>query len=214
LIVLRDQAPAAEETLIVLLPGAYMTPADFVAAGFVAALRRRGLAVDVAIATLDLASVSDGSCLSELRQQLIVPARQGGYRDIWLGGISLGGFLALSYAEHYPGEIDGLCLLSPYPGNRMTTSEIEAAGGVEHWRASAASLSDPEYRVWHWLATCRDKPPVFMAYGCEDRFARGMALMASAFPGEQVTTRAGGHDWPTWRRLWDDFVDAVSCRCA
>ena len=211
MIFLRDNAPIPAQTLLVLLPGAYMTPADFVEAGFIDALRQRQLAVDVAIATLDLATVSDGSCLHARRAEAILPARQSGYQRICLGGISLGGFLALSYVEQYPGEIDALCLIAPYPGNRMTTGEIEAAGGLSAWQASAGHLQDPEFRVWHWLKSCPAKPPIFMAYGLQDRFAKGMALLAGALPNAQIETRAGDHDWPTWRRLWDDGLDAAAC---
>lgn len=210
MIFLRDDAPDAAETLLVLLPGAYMTPSDFVVAGFVDALRQRPLAVDLAIATLDLATVSDGSCLHALRAELILPARQAGYRRICLGGISLGGFLSLSYVEHYSGEIDALCLIAPYPGNRMTTGEIEAAGGLATWQASAGHLQDPEFRVWHWLKTYTAQPPIFMAYGIQDRFAKGMALLAGSLPNAQVETRTGQHDWPTWRLLWEDGLDFLT----
>ena len=217
MIFLRDPAPSVAETLIVLLPGAYMTPAHFVDAGFISALRsrekiHRQRATDVAIAHLDLATVSDGSCLHALRETLILPARRSAYRYIWLGGISLGGFLSLSYVEQYPGEIDGLCLLAPYPGNRMTTNEIEAAGGLRAWQAESNSshrLKDPEFRVWQWLKSDPHKLPLFMAYGSQDRFVKGMTLMASAFDREQVKILPGDHDWPTWRRLWDDFLDTT-----
>lgn len=208
---LRDLSPAPADTLIVLLPGAYTTPADFVSAGFIDALRRRQLPIDVAIAELDLATVSDGSCLPVIRAEAILPARSAPYRRIWLGGISLGGYLSLSYAEHYPGEVDALCLLAPYPGNRMTTKEIEAAGGLAGWQPRDESLSDPEFRVWNWLKSCTAKPPVFMGYGTEDRFAKGMTLLASGLVPEQVRTISGRHDWPTWRSLWDDFVENHLC---
>jgi hypothetical protein len=61
--------------LLVMPPGAYMGPEDFVQRGFWAAVQ----------------------------QQIIVPAR-GGYRREWLGGISLGGLLSICLAaawEHF-----------------------------------------------------------------------------------------------------------------
>jgi pimeloyl-ACP methyl ester carboxylesterase len=209
MIFLRDRSPDPAATLIVLLPGAYMLPADFVTAGFVSALRQRSVPLDVAMAQLDLASIGDGSCLPALRDEAIMPARQAGYRSIWLCGISLGGFLCLSYVERFPGEVDGLCLLAPYPGNRLTTGDIEARGGLAAWQATEDSLQDPEVRVWHWIKTCRAKPSLYLAYGKDDRFAGRIGLLASSLPDAQISTCSGGHDWPTWRRLWDDFIDAT-----
>lgn len=206
---LRDKAPVPATALIVLLPGAYMTPSHFVEAGFINAVRQRGIAADVHIAALDLATISDGSCLAELRVEALLPARNSGYRSVWLGGISLGGYLALAYVEQYPAEIDGLCLLAPYPGNRMTTGEIMAAGGIHAWEATPERLRDPEYRIWHWLKTCDTKPPLFMGYGLQDRFAPALSLMSAGFGNDQVRRCPGDHDWPTWRALWDEFLDSA-----
>jgi enterochelin esterase-like enzyme len=32
--------------------------------------------------------------------------------------------------------------------------------------------------------------------------------MAAALRPDDVDVVPGGHDWPTWRRLWDRFLDA------
>lgn len=205
---LRDKAPVPADTLIVLLPGAYTTPRHFVEAGFINAVRQRDIAADVHIAALDLATISDSSYLAELRAETLLPARNSGYRSVWLGGISLGGYLALAYVEQYPEEIDGLCLLAPYPGNRMTTGEIAAAGGIHAWEATPEQLRDPEYRIWHWLKTANAKPPLFMGFGLQDRFAAALSLMSAGFGDDQVRRRPGDHDWPTWRTLWDEFLDS------
>jgi len=33
-------------------------------------------------------------------------------------------------------------------------------------------------------------------------------LLAAALPPSSVDIVPGGHDWPTWRALWDRFLDA------
>ena len=47
--------------LIVLLPGAYMTPEDFEKAGFFAAVSQRQLALDITAVDLDFAAISGGT---------------------------------------------------------------------------------------------------------------------------------------------------------
>ena len=85
-------------TRVLLLPGAYSTPEDFVREGFASAVRERRLPVDLVFVELELQHLTDRTILRRLRQEMILPARALGCRSIWLGGISLGGFIALARA--------------------------------------------------------------------------------------------------------------------
>ena len=195
-------------TLLVLLPGAYMTAADFATAGFFEAVSRRRLALDLVAVDLDLEAISSGTALPALQAQILAPARHQGYSQVWLGGISLGGLLALCHNADTPGAVDGLCLLAPYPGSRLTTNAIARAGGLDIWQASAEELSDPEFRAWQWLQKPPADFPVFVGYGTEDRFAAGMAQIAGCFPQDACRAVPGGHDWPAWQLLWEHFLDS------
>jgi pimeloyl-ACP methyl ester carboxylesterase len=125
-----------------------------------------------------------------------------------MGGISLGGYLALDYAERYPHDPAGLCLFAPYLGSHLVTSEIERANGLESWRPEQFSGDDDERRVWRFIRTLRGGSlPVHLGLGREDRFRRRHDLMAAALAPESVDVVPGGHDWPTWRRLWERFLD-------
>lgn len=205
--IIRHPSSVPADTLLVLLPGAYMTPQQFVDAGFVAARDECGMAIDLAIAGLDLANITDGSALPLVRDEIILPARRD-YRSLWLGGISIGGFLALLYAARHADEVDGLCLFAPYPGSRLTTGAIAAAGGLAAWTPSTGQLADPEFELWAWLQSAAPKPPTHIDYGTDDRFAAGMAQLAAALPQARVGTRPGGHDWPVWAAAWRDFLTA------
>jgi len=193
-------------TLIVLLPGAYTTPEDYETAGFFSAVAERRLAVDILAVDLDLSRISDGSALPALQAEILAPARQR-YAKVWLGGISLGGLLTLCHNADTPGHVDGLCLLAPYPGSRLTTNAIARAGGLDAWQASAEQLTDPEFRMWRWLQQPPTELPVFVGYGSEDRFAGGMRQIAERFPAANRHAVPGGHDWPVWQRLWEHFLD-------
>lgn len=193
--------------LIVLLPGAYMTPEDFESNGFFDAISRRSLALDVIAVDLDLSAISGGSAINDLHREILEPGRRHGYRKIWLGGISLGGLLALAYCADMAGRVDGLCLLAPYPGSRLTSNAIARAGGLARWQATPDELADPEFRIWRWLQQAPAGFPVFIGYGSEDRFAGSIKQLADCFPLSTCMALPGGHEWPVWKALWENFLD-------
>jgi len=196
------------ETLIILLPGALHQPEDFVREGFVDAVRNRGIAMDLLLAGLRFDHVADEQALPQLHAELVEPSLAAGYRHIWLAGISIGGYVAMNYADRYPGGMAGLFLVAPYPGNRMTTQEIAAAGGLLSWQPGELAEGDTERRNWRWLQShAKSGIEVHLGYGAEDRFAPGHAMMAEALPAGRVDCVAGGHDWPAWRDLWQRFLD-------
>jgi pimeloyl-ACP methyl ester carboxylesterase len=202
----REGAVAA--TQAVLLPAAYAGPDDFLRAGFASATRERALSLDLAFVELNLTHLTDRTVLRRLRHEIVLPARALGCRTIWLCGISLGGFIALAYAQRYPGEIDGLCVLAPYLGNRIVTGEIASAGGVASWEPGELAADDDERRIWSFIKAHRSYPvSLHLGFGNQDRFATSHRMMAAALQPEMVDMQPGGHDWPVWRQLWENFLD-------
>jgi alpha/beta hydrolase fold len=196
-------------TRVLLLPAAYTTPDDFLREGFVKAARDRALPVDLVFVELKVQHLTDRAILRRLRHEVVLPARALGCRSIWLGGISIGGFVALAYAERYPEEIDGLCLLAPYLGNHIVTGEIERANGVHEWTPGELAADDDERRIWRFIKEYRARPsPLHLGFGRDDRFADSHRMMASALAPECVDVVPGGHEWPVWRQLWENFLDA------
>ena len=200
-------------TRVLLLPGAYQQPEDFAAAGFAAAVRARGLDVDLEFIAPELAHLLDRRILADLHHEVIAPARAAGCRELWLGGTSLGGYIALLYAEQRLESLDGLCLLAPYLGNRMVTGELAQSGGVQQWRPGPLAADDEERRIWALIQRLGRLPlPLFVGLGRSDRFGHGHALLVDALPAAAVEFADGGHDWPTWRVLWDRFLDRRSAQ--
>ena len=201
-------AGSTARTRILMLPGAYAEPSDFVHHGFVRAVRERSLELDLVFVGFERQEESARSDFARLREEILLPARALGC-EVWMGGISLGGYLALDCAERYPGELAGLCLFAPYLGSHLVTSEIERANGLEGWRPAELPEDDDERRIWRFVRTLRaGSMPVHLGLGREDRFGRRHALMAAALAPDSVDVVPGGHDWPTWRTLWDRFLDA------
>jgi hypothetical protein len=192
---------------VVMLPAAYSEPEDFVRAGFVSATRERQLDVDLVFAAFELQHVTDRTVFTRMRRELILPARSLGCA-VWLGGISLGGYLALCCAERHAAELAGVCVLAPYLGSHIVTGEIERSRGLEGWQPAELAHDDDERRVWRFIKTLRAAAlPVHLGLGREDRFARRHRLMAAALEPANVDIVPGGHDWPTWSRLWERFLE-------
>jgi pimeloyl-ACP methyl ester carboxylesterase len=214
--VLREAGPCRlrAPTLVVMLPGAGSLPIEFVQEGFVDALRRSGAAADCAIADSHLGYFRDRSVFDRLRTDVVGPARAQGYRQVWLVGISLGGFGALAYGLRHGADIDGIVALAPYLGERALLREIADAGGPQAWQRTAAPPEapgpggeDPARTLWRWLAAPpAGAPPVYLGFGSEDRLAVGHRLLAGALEPSRVTQVPGGHDWPPWRALWEQWL--------
>src|SRR5216110_305828 len=167
---------------VVMLPGAYSRPEDFVREGFVEAVRARALTVDLVFAAPELPHVLDRGVLDSLHEDLVRPAQRAGCA-VWVGGISLGGYII--------------------------TGEIERAGGVHRWNPGELADDEDERHLWRFIRTHGAAHlSVHLGLGREDRFAARQRLMAAALAPEAVDTVPGGHDWPTWRTLWERFLDA------
>ena len=229
-----NASPQPAPVLLVMLPGAYSLPPEFIDEGYVAPLRARGLDVDVLIVDSHLGYFSNGTILQRLRLDVVGPARERGYRQIWFVGISLGGYGALAYAAVHGNDprfgIDGVVAVAPYLGGRRLLAEITDAGGAYSWAAKqppvvgdrVASLAgggasdDGAREVWRWLVAHAARPmaspnlpptlPVYLGFGTEDRLAEGHRLLATLLAPGYVFRAPGGHDWPPWRALWQQWL--------
>jgi Serine aminopeptidase, S33 len=199
-------------TLIILLPGANHLPEDFVTQGFVSAVRQRQLDIDIVMPELAFDQIADRTVLQKIHDSAIRPYAALGYPNIWIAGISIGGYVAIAYAHRYPKQVNGLMLLAPYLGNRITTGEIALAGGIKAWTPHAIADDDTERGNWYWLknqtdTTHMDTTELHLGYGENDRFAGDIAMVAQVLPDEYVDKIPGGHVWLVWQQLWHNFLD-------
>lgn len=192
---------------MIWLPGAYHSARDFVEEGFVSAVARRRALLDLRFVDLEMQHLDDRGALQRLRSDIVLPARDSG-ASVWLAGISLGGLMALDYASRHLDELNGLCLLAPYLGNRMLLKEISATSGLAGWEPGELAEADTERRIWRYIKTRVDSRPLFLGYGKNDRFSAAHAMLAAALPADSVEVVAGGHQWGTWLTLWEKFLDS------
>jgi hypothetical protein len=194
-------------TQMIWLPGAYHSAQDFLDEGFARAAAQRQVPLDLLFVDLEMQHLDDRDTFQRLRSEVVLPARNTG-AAVWLAGISLGGLVALDYASCYSGELDGLCLLAPYLGNRMLINEIAAGSGLSGWEPGALAESDAERRIWRYIKTRVDLAKLFLGYGKSDRFSAAHDMLAAALPADWVEVIAGGHKWDTWLKLWEKFLDS------
>jgi hypothetical protein len=209
--VIRCGGAGADATRLVMLPGAYHALDDFVDAGFERGLRDSGLAAELILAAPELSHLGDRGWLAQLRAEVIAPARERARGALWLGGISLGGFMALRFAAEADDGIDGLCLLVPYLGSRIVAAEVASHASLATWQPGALAEDDDDRRIWRFVQRlgAGRAPRVFLGFGHEDRFADTQRLLARALPADSTRVIPGGHDWPVWRALWDNFLDRL-----
>ncbi len=213
------QQPARK--LVVILPGR---------ADDLDALRRSGMSesiqsvwpdADVLFAELTLGYYMQGRAPERLQEEVIAPARARGYREVWLGGASMGGMGVLMYERLHPGEADGLVLLAPYLGERDLLDEIRDAGGIAKWNAGPQQEVNSktwQRELWRHLKTWSGDPKpaqrVWLAYGDRDRLRDAVPLLAPLLPVDQVLVRDGGHTWTVWSPAVGDVLRRVDAKTA
>ena len=189
-------AATPSAVLVIFLPGIGDFAEDFESRGFIEALMQSPLRADAMAVDAHYGYYGRRTVLERLAQDVVLPARPR-YREVWLVGISMGGMGALSYVAQHPEHIARALLLAPYLG--------DADDARAHVR-----------RLWRWIRDHQReqavRPRLYLGYGSGDRFAAANALFASHLPPGHVLTLTGGHDWRTWRRLWQSFLSMWTVR--
>ena len=195
-------------TLVVWLPGRGDVLADFERQGIVATMREAGVKADAIMVDAHLGYYYKRTIIDRLRADVLLPARQQGYRRIVLVGVSLGGLGAVLNERDNHGSVDALVLLSPNLGdNDKLFDRIVGAGGPTRWAPGHDPQNGDVYeQLWTFLGMHSSQlPATWLFSGNSDHYGRGHRLLAGLLPAARVTTISGGHDWPTWRALWRDI---------
>jgi len=107
--------------------------------------------------------------------------------------------------------VEGVILLAPFLGTRGLIAEVVRAGGLDRWQSGNIESNDEERALLAWLKEYRaDKPEsarIYLGYGRGDRFSPASEMLAQRLPAERVVIMEGGHDWPTWARLWKHLLE-------
>jgi hypothetical protein len=201
--------------LVVFLPGNSDSITVFQEQGLINAVRERGLSIDMIAVNAHVGYYANWSILTRLKEDVITPALLKKYSQIWLVGDSLGAYGSISYVKEHPDEITGVVLLGPFLGEKKLFHEIKQAGGLQTWNPGNTTLATKESwerSIWAWLQE-RDAskknhhPVIYLGYGRDDRFSSEQGYLASILPPEHVVIIDGGHNWRTWRKIWQLLLD-------
>src|SRR5438445_11072228 len=108
--------PAAERTLVIVLPGFGDDARDMKGHGLAEVIRESWPEVDVMLTSATFAYYRDGKLVPRLHDEIVGQALRGSYARAWLAGASMGGMGALMYEREYPPELTGLLLFPPIFG--------------------------------------------------------------------------------------------------
>ena len=125
--------PAVAHPLVIVLPGRGDNLKDLQAAGIAQAIQSGWPQADVLLVGATIGYYLDGGLARRLHDEIIEPAQQRGYREIWLTGASMGGMGVLLYQRQYPDSVAGIVLFAPYMGDKGLVEKIMLGG----WPASA-----------------------------------------------------------------------------
>ncbi len=196
--------------LIVLMPGMFDTPDQFLEYGFIDDARAASGRCDLVAIDAHFGYYRDGSLRRRVGADILRVAAARGYEHIWLVGISLGGLGAMLVARDHPDEVDGVVLLAPFLGDPRLIESIHQSGGLAAWDAPEdAGVGDAntfDDAIWGWLQGYVTHPArmprLYVGAGTEDDLRSGVQLLAAVLPQEQHGEAEGGHGWVTWRVLW------------
>ncbi len=217
-------ASAPAKCLFVLLPGRGDRAETFKERGFLAALQGRALSIDIRATDATFGYYMRGTFVERLAADVIAPAKSRGYEEIWLVGPSMGGFGSLLYSRGHAADVTGVLAIAPFLGDRKMIAEIAAAGGLKNWHAPARveEINRDNYQgeLWRWLQAAtqgrENSPLIFAGYGTADSLSGANSLLTAELPPARVFLTSGGHEWPAWRRILDNFLDspdfATRCR--
>jgi pimeloyl-ACP methyl ester carboxylesterase len=210
--------------VLVMLPGIGDSPQRFDEHGFVSLVREDPSGCDVTVADTHFGYYRDANIVPRLAE-VLQPLRAR-YAQVWLVGISLGGYGAALTARDRPDLVDGVVLISPFLGLPNTVrpliERVEREGGLKAFEAGPARpLANARKHfmevepLWGWLAErARDEsgqgPRVLVAWGEDDRLAPTLRVVGRAFD-DSFSTR-GGHDWVTFAGLFRQVVATAPWR--
>ena len=197
------------DTLVVMLPGIKDRAEQFFVAGFVGD-DAAAEAFDVLVVEPQMSDYVRGTLVERLRAEVIGPARARGYDEIWLLGVSIGGYGSLLYASEFPADIRGVVLLAPYLGGRRVPRAITAAGGLDDLagrHGTSARSSTVGGRSRRLIE--RSDATIVLGFGGQDRLVATYAPLLEALPRSQIYTADGGHEWTTWAPLWQEIKATI-----
>jgi len=196
--------------LLVFLRGLGGSNEIFEKHGLVQSMFDKGYPFDIVAPDAHMGYYKAETLGERLYNDIILPAREKGYREIWLAGTSMGGLGAMMYLTDYADSVDAVILLSPFLGWGGIIDEINEAGGLKSWKPGPHTIEDWQRFLWAWIkrydAAQTKKPEIYLGYGDDDFFTESQELLSGVLPEDHTTVVDGWHTYSTLRRLWARYM--------
>ena len=196
--------------LIVLISGRGATADYFKTNNWVEIARQRGIDADFVAPYAHYGYYMTRELLPRLNEDVIIPAKQQGYKSISLVGISMGGLGSILYSEKFPENIDRLYLFAPYLGEEVVHKAIRSAGGLKSWQIKKENETDWNHYIWRRLQEITTDPQlknqIFLGYGEQDEM-RGLDILEQSIPAGHIVTVPGGHKDIVFAKLWEIMLE-------
>ncbi len=195
------------DTLFIMLPGRGSESENFFKNEFIQNIKKAGVNADTIVVDAHFGYYYEKNLTKRLYEDVVMPARQKGYQNIWMLGISMGGLGTGLYASQHPDTLTGIILIAPFLGDKELIEEINGAGTIKKWMPKVP-LTEDHYQeaLWFWLKEYSNSnnhlPRFLLGYGQEDKFNFSSRLLAEVLPDNQVCVIRGNHDWNTWNKIF------------
>lgn len=191
----------SDRRLFILLPGVGDNEKSFADHGFIKALQSKYTDFDVITVSAHIKYYEPLTIVDRIREDIVLSAINVGYKEIYIGGISLGGLGSLLYLKNYPSELAGVLILAPY------LAEREYFGYLIDGQAEPENLRDRN--IWPWLSSLSPETnsKIYLAYGEQDKFNEALSLLRIYLPKNHTISVQGVHRWSTWKKLWPMLLD-------
>ena len=207
----KNAATFPSKNLFVFMRGLGGNHHSFADAAMVEDVIKRSIPYDMIAPNAHFAYYSERTLIKRLHEDVILPAVQKGYTNIWLIGVSMGGLGSMLYIKEQPEHISGVFLIAPFLGYDKITQEILDSQGVSGWNPGKYDPDDDWERMfWHWVkedVATKKGIPIFLGFGEDDEYSTGQNLLAAVLPENRVMRIQGAHDIKTIKSLWSGFLE-------
>jgi len=207
----RYSGMTGKRSLVVLLPTMGGKGSHYETQGFLDEVWERGFEASMEVVDVKPSLYLGNRIVELLKTEVIEPAKTEGFEEFYFVGISLGGHGVLLYATEYPEDVDGIVILAPFISGDTASEAIDQAGGLETWEDCPFLAWTHACNLWKslrvYVSDPRNQRKVVLGFGTEDIFFDQCRILAEVLLPEQVFTVPGGHDWPTWKKLFIKAAD-------
>lgn len=204
-----DKTGEKTDRLIIFLPGLYDTAEIFKDEAFFSIARKAGIKADMVSANVNVLHLVKNMMVKRIETDVLQQAKNNGYKNIWLVGVSLGGLNTLLFYSKHLGNICGVVTLAPFVANEPLTKELQAVKNIQHWEPVPLDkdlvFEQKLQFLWVWLkeqALKNKLDHIYLGYGDRDRYVEAIKLLQNILDKKNIVTVEGSHNWKTGQKIW------------